>query len=277
MKRLMQSFVGLTLLAVLTVLAAPGAVLAQGKVEVLWLGQAAVRITSPGGKVIMIDPFLKKNPKTPAKWKDLKALGKVDVILVTHGHFDHIADAGALAKLTGAKIAGGAELVRNMAAYGMVPAKQVIAMNKGGTITPIGPGIKLTLVPADHSSSLGVPHPSGKGQHYVFGGPATGWVIQLENGFTIYHSGDTNVFTDMSLIAKLYPLDLAMISIGGHFTMDPRGAAHAVGQLLRPKMALPIHYGTFPPLKGTPAQFKAALGNAKVRVLDLQPGGSLKF
>jgi len=274
MRRLMQSLLGLVLLAALS---APNVAVAQGKVEVLWLGQSAVRITSPGGKVIMIDPFLKKNPKTPAQWKDLKALGKVDVILVTHGHFDHIADVGELAKLTGAKVAGGAELVRNMAAYGMVPAKQVIAMNKGGTITPIGANIKLTLVPADHSSSIGVPKPGGKGRHFVFGGPATGWVVQLENGFTIYHSGDTNVFTDMSLISRLYPIDLAMICIGGHFTMDPRGAAHAVSQLLTPKMALPIHYGTFPPLKGTPAQFKAALGNAKVKVLDLQPGGKLTF
>jgi len=274
MKRLMQSFVGL---ALLVMLAAPQAAMAQGKVEVLWLGQSAVRITSPGGKVIMIDPFLKKNPKTPAKWKDLKALGKVDVILVTHGHFDHTADAGALAKLTGAKIAGSAELVRNMAAYGMVSPKQVIAMNKGGTITPVGPGIKLTLVSADHSSSLAVTNPMTKKQEYIFGGPATGWVVQLENGFTIYHSGDTNVFTDMGLIGKLYPLDLAMVAIGGHFTMDPRGAAYAVRQFLAPKMALPIHYATFPPLKGTPAQFKAALGNAKVKVLDLQPGGTLKF
>ncbi|MDH3235280.1 MAG: metal-dependent hydrolase [Alphaproteobacteria bacterium] len=277
MKRLMQSFVSLSLITVLAALIAPNGALAQGKTEVLWLGQAAVRITSPGGKVIMIDPFLRKNPKTPAKWKDLKALGKIDVILVTHGHFDHTADAGALAKLTGAKIAGSAELVRNMAAYGMVSPKQVIAMNKGGTITPIGPNIKLTLVPADHSSSLAVTNPMTKKREYIFGGPATGWVVQLENGFTIYHSGDTNVFTDMGLIAKLYPIDLAMVAIGGHFTMDPRGAAHAVSQFLTPKMALPIHYGTFPPLKGTPAQFKAALGNAKVKVLDLQPGGALKF
>ena len=274
MRRLVQAFLGLVLLAAVS---APNAAVAQGKVEVLWLGQAAVRITSPGGKVIMIDPFLRKNPKTPAKWKDLKALGKVDVILVTHGHFDHTADAGALAKLTGAKIAGGAELVRNMAAYGMVSPKQVIAMNKGGTITPAGPGIKMTLVPADHSSSLAVPMASGKGRQYIFGGPATGWVVQLENGFTIYHSGDTNVFTDMSLIGKLYPIDLALVCIGGHFTMDPRGAAHAMSQLLTPKMALPMHYGTFPPLKGTPAQFKAALGNAKVKVIDLQPGGSMTF
>ena len=274
MRRLMQSLLGLVLLAALSV---PNAAMAQGKVEVLWLGQAAVRITSPGGKVIMIDPFLKKNPKTPAKWKDLKALGKIDVILVTHGHFDHIADVGELAKLTGAKVAGGAELVRNMAAYGLVPGKQVIAMNKGGTITPAGPNIKMTLVSADHSSSVTVPGPGGKGHQYIFGGPATGWVVQLENGFTIYHSGDTNVFGDMALIGKRYPIDLAMVCIGGHFTMDPSGAAYAVRELLAPKMALPIHYGTFPPLKGTPAQFKAALGNAKVKVIDLQPGGSVKF
>jgi L-ascorbate metabolism protein UlaG (beta-lactamase superfamily) len=274
MRRLVQTFLGLVLLAAMTV---PNAAMAQGKVEVLWLGQAAFRITTPGGKVIMIDPFLKKNPKTPAQWKDLKALGKVDVILVTHGHFDHVADVGELAKLTGAKVAGGAELVRNMAAYGMVPAKQVIAMNKGGTITPIGTNIKLTLVSADHSSSLTVAGPGGKGRQYIFGGPATGWVMQLENGFTIYHSGDTNVFTDMGLIGKLYPIDLALVCIGGHFTMDPSGAAHAVGQLLQPKMALPMHYGTFPPLKGTPAQFKAALGSAKVKVIDLQPGGKVTF
>lgn len=245
------------------------------KIEVLWLGQSTTRITSTTGKVIVIDPFLIKNPKTPAKYKDLKALGKVDVILITHGHFDHTADAVALAKLTGAKIVANGALVRQLTRFGGFPKKQTISMNKSGAVMPIGAGIKIHMVPANHSAGMVIKR-DGKGE-YVYAGEPVGYVVELENGFKIYHSGDTGIFSDMALIHSIYAPDLALICIGGHFTMDPKIAAIAMRTLLKPKMVLPIHYATFPPLKGTPAQFKAAMKGSNIKVLVAQPGQALTF
>ncbi len=273
MKRALVSMLGAALLALVL---APMPAAAQ-KAEVLWLGQAAVRITSTTGKVVMIDPSLRKHPKTPKKWKDLKALGKIDVILITHGHFDHTADVGALAKMTGAQVVGSGAIVGQLVAHGVIPRKQAISMNKGGTIMPMGPGVKISMVPADHSSSLQLVDPNTKKPHIVYAGAAVGYVITLENGFTIYHSGDTGVFSDMALIRALYKPDLAMVSIGGHFTMDPRGAAYALTVLLKPKVVIPIHYGTFPPLKGTPAELAKALGSTPIKMMAIQPGQAVKF
>ena len=268
MKRTLVSILGAALLAlVLSPLPA-----AAQKAEVLWLGQASVRITSTTGKVVMIDPFLRKNPKTPKKWKDLKALGKIDVILITHGHFDHTADVGALAKLTGAKVVGSGAMVGQLVSHGVIPKSQAISMNKGGTIMPMGPGVKISMVPADHSSSLRLVDPDIKKPRLVYAGAPVGYVITLENGFTIYHSGDTGVFGDMAFIGSYYQPDVALLPIGGHFTMDPAHAAYAVRELLKIKIVVPIHYGTFPPLKGTPEQFKAALGDYPADVVVMQPG-----
>ena len=253
-----------------------GAAPAAG-IEVLWLGQATTRITSVDGKVIVIDPFLKKNPKTPAKYKDLKALGKVDLILITHGHFDHTADIGELAKMTGAKVVGNGALPYQLAIYGVVDRSQVVSMNKSGTIAPLGPGIKIHMVPANHSSALTVTDPDSGKQRRVFSGAPVGYVIELENGFRIYHTGDTGVFGDMALINALTPPDLVLVSIGGQFTMDPKGAAIAMREFVKPKTVIPTHYGTFPPLKGTPAQFRSALGSANIEVLDVEPGDAVKF
>ncbi len=263
-------------LAALTAAALWSGVAAAQKIEVLWLGQATTRITSTTGKVIVIDPFLKKNPKTPAKYKDLKALGKVDVILITHGHFDHTADAVALAKMNGAKIVANGALVRQLTRFGGFPKKQTISMNKSGAVMPIGAGIKIHMVPANHSAGMAIKRADGK-REIVYAGEPVGYVVELENGFKIYHSGDTGIFGDMALIHSLYAPDLALICIGGHFTMDPKIAAIAVRTLLKPKMVLPIHYATFPPLKGTPAQFKAAMKGSNIKVLDAQPGQALTF
>ena len=252
------------------------------EVEVLWLGHATVRITSVKGKVIVIDPFLTKNPKTPKKYKDLKALGKVDLILVTHGHNDHMNDLAELARITGAPVLGAYGLVRNLAALGFLNPRKIIAMNKGGTATPLGRGIKIHMVPAEHASSLdfkfmGLLKPNAKTLQMREGGVAVGYVVELENGFKIYHSGDTAVFGDMALIHKFYKPDLAMVCIGGHFTMDPIGAAYAVRELLKPKQVIPIHYGTYPVINRTPAEFKKALGVSTIKVLDVKPGQTVKF
>jgi L-ascorbate metabolism protein UlaG (beta-lactamase superfamily) len=250
---------------------------AQAAAEVLWLGQATVKITSVEGKVIVIDPFLKKNPKTPAKYKDLKALGKVDLILITHGHFDHVADLKELAAMSGAKVVGNGAMTRQLAQFGVIGAKQGISMNKSGTIMPL-PGIKVHMVPAEHSSALTLPHPKTGDRHTLYAGMPVGYVVELEDGFKIYHSGDTGVFGDMGLlVGEMHSPDVALICIGGHFTMDPAGAAYAVKNLLNADKIIPIHYGTFPPLKGTPAQLKAALGGMASKVMDVVPGQAVTF
>jgi L-ascorbate metabolism protein UlaG (beta-lactamase superfamily) len=247
-----------------------------GKTEVLWLGQAAFKITTPKGKVIVIDPFLVKNPKTPDQYKDLKALGNVDMIIVTHGHFDHTADLPALAELTGAKVLMNADMGTTYGTLGIVPAKQLLRFNKSGPVKP-DEGITVTMVHAEHSSSVVHTDPETKKQTVHPGGEPVGYIIKLENGFTIYHAGDTGVFADMKFIGEYYKPDLALLPIGGHFVMDPAHAAYATRTMLKPKHVVPMHYGTFPPLKGTPDEFKKALGKTQTKVHVMQPGDTLKF
>ncbi len=247
-----------------------------GKTEVLWLGQAAFKITTPKGKVIVIDPFMVKNPKTPAAYKDLKALGNVDMILVTHGHFDHTADLPALAELTGAKVLMNADMGTTYGTLGIVPAKQLLRFNKSGPVKP-AEGITVTMVHAEHSSSVVHTDPETKKQTVHPGGEPVGYIIKLENGFTIYHAGDTGVFSDMKFIGEYYKPDLALLPIGGHFTMDPAHAAYATRTMLKPKHVVPMHYGTFPPLKGTPEEFKKAMGKTSIKVHAMSPGDTIKF
>ncbi len=245
--------------------------------ELWWLGQSAFRITTPGGKVIVIDPFISKNPKTPAEYKDLKTLGKVDLILVTHAHGDHLGDAPKLAKMHKAPMWGPPGLASSLVTLGVLPAKLAPRMNKGGVITPLGPDIKITMVRAEHSSELVWKNPrSGKKEVHV-GGEPVGFIIELENGFKIYHMGDTTLFADMSFIAEYYLPDLLLIPIGGHFVMSPKDAAHATNKLLRPRYAIPIHYGTIPVLKGTPDEYLAALGKTSTKVFAIDPGDKVNF
>jgi L-ascorbate metabolism protein UlaG (beta-lactamase superfamily) len=260
------------LLALATLCSAVAAFAQAGKTEVLWLGQAATRITTPGGKVIMIDPWLTSNPKTPANFKELSALGKIDLILVTHAHFDHFADAPALAKMHNVPMWGPAGMNQ--------PAELAPRFGKGGTIMPFGPaGVKITAVHAEHSSELAYKNPAtGKDEVHV-GGEPVGFILEMENGFKIWHMGDTGVFGDMRLIGDMYRPDLVLIPIGGHFVMNPRDAAMAVRDMIRPKYALPIHYGTTPQLAGTAAEFNAALGTAPgtARMLVVDPGQKVAF
>jgi L-ascorbate metabolism protein UlaG (beta-lactamase superfamily) len=249
-----------------------------GKTEVLWLGQAATRITTPGGKVIVIDPWLTSNPKTPANFKDLAALGKVDLILVTHAHYDHIADAPALAKMHNVPVYGPAGLNDSWVKLGVLPVELSPRFGKGGTITPFGPnGPKITAVHAEHSSELTWKNPVTNKEELHVGGEPVGFILEMENGFKIYHMGDTGVFGDMRMIGDMYRPDLVLVPIGGHFVMNPQDAAMAMRELVRPKYALPIHYGTIPQLRGTPAEFKAALGNSPVQMLVVNPGEKVEF
>jgi len=248
-----------------------------GQVEVLWLGHAATKITSVNGKTILIDPGITTIPTSPEKYKNLDNLGKIDLILVTHGHGDHVSDLGAIAKKSGAKVVAAYELVLQMASLGIIKKEQAIYMNKGGMVTPLGPDIKIHMVPAEHSSSIQLPNPKPGEITFVDAGNPVGYVIELENGFKIYHSGDTDVFSEMALIGEMYAPDLAMVCVGGHFTMDGKGAAYALSKMIKPKQVIPIHYATFPLLYGTPDQLKKALGASPIKVLDVKPGDTVKF
>ncbi len=247
---------------------------ARAEADVLWYGQSAFRITAASGTVVLIDPFISKNPKTPDDLKDISKIGKVDMILLTHGHGDHVGDTVAIAKQTGAKVLINADMGRTFATLGWLDYKQMIRFNKSG---PVKVGdVTVTMTHAEHSSDVSHKDDSGKETMHPGGEPA-GYIIELADGQKFYHAGDTGVFADMAFIGSYYKPDVAMLPIGGHFTMDPAHAAYAVKTLLKTKTVVPMHYGTFPPLKGTPEEFKAALGDTDTNVVVMQPGDTRKF
>jgi len=198
---------------------------------------------------------------------------------VTHGHTDHIGDLPELATLSGATVVANYELAGNLVGLGLIDGSKAIGMNMGGTITPPGSTIKIHMVHAEHTSSADVLalKPESTGARYISGGTAVGYVIEFENGFTVYISGDTDVFGDMALINRFFKPDLALVCIGGHFTMDPEHAAYAVRELIKPKQVIPMHWGTLPVINRTPAEFKSALGSSPIKVLDIKPGETLTF
>jgi L-ascorbate metabolism protein UlaG (beta-lactamase superfamily) len=265
------------LLAVACALPAGPEAQPAGKAELLWLGQAAWKITTPGGKVIVTDPWLTQNPKTPADYKDLTKLGKVDLILITHGHGDHVGDVKALAAMTSAKVYGPAGLIATLIDLGWVSPEQGVRFGKGGKVQPLGPQITITQTRAEHSSEVTVTDPATKKSTTYPGGEPAGFIIELENGFKIYHMGDTGLFGDMKLIGDYYKPDLILMPIGGHFVMDPKDAAYATREFLKPKFVIPMHYGTTPVLKGTPQEYLAALGQTTTKVFVMNPGDKLEF
>jgi len=246
------------------------------RTEVLWLGQSCFRITTPSGKVIITDPWLIANPKTPAAFKKLEALGKIDVILVTHGHPDHFADAPALARMHNVPLTAPGDLNSSIMNLGILPASLLPRFNKGGTVSPVA-GIKVTAVRAEHSSPLVWRNPVTDKDETHVGGEPLGYIIELENGFRIYHAGDTAVFGDMKWIGERYKPDLALVPIGGNFTMDPVDAAYAVRELIKPKIAMPMHYGANPAAKGTAKEFVEAMSGSGVKVIVPEPGEPIFF
>ncbi|MFN4361195.1 MAG: metal-dependent hydrolase [Hylemonella sp.] len=278
MRKLLSRLIPSSLAALLLLGTTVSALAQSGKTEVLWLGQATVRITTPGGKVIVIDPWLRTNPKTPASFKNLEALGKVDLVLVTHGHFDHIADAPDLAKMHKVPLYGPAGLNQTLTTLGVLPMDLSPRFGKGGTIQPFGPGgVKITATRAEHSSEYAWKNPATTKDEVHVGGEPVGFIVEMENGFKVYHMGDTGLFGDMKFIGEYYKPDLVLIPIGGHFVMNPADAAYAVKNYLKPRYALPIHYGTIPVLRGTPEEFAAALGSEANKMLKVQPGEKVDF
>jgi L-ascorbate metabolism protein UlaG (beta-lactamase superfamily) len=228
--------------------------------RITWLGHAAFRVDSPGGKVLLLDPWL-GNPKAP---HGADSLDRLDVILPTHAHSDHLGDTVALARRFQPEVPCVFELHLYLQRKGV---KETRPMNKGGTQTVAG-GIRVTMVSADHSAGF-VDTEDAPGT--IYGGEPCGFVVELENGFRFYHAGDTNVFGDMKWIGELYRPDVALLPIGGLFTMGPREAAAAT-RLLGVKTVVPMHYGTFPPLAGTPDELVRELGTSDVQVVALRPG-----
>src|SRR2546428_6139945 len=237
--RLVTGLGGLVVMAMLALVPARAQ---TGKAEIQWLGQAATKITTPGGKIIVIDPWLTTNPKTPAQYKNLDALGKVDLILVTHAHGDHLGDAPELARKHNAPMWAPAGLAASLASLGLVPQELSNRMAQGGSIMPFGPNsVKITMVHAEHNSELVWTNPATGKNEIHFGGEPCGFIIQLENGFKIYHMGDTGLFGDMKMIGEYYKPDLVLIPIGGGpFVMNPADAAYATRNFLKPKNALPF-------------------------------------
>ena len=247
------------------------------QVTVQWLGHASFKLTSVAGKVILIDPYITKNPKLSAEQKDLTKLGKIDLILVTHAHGDHVGDGPALAKLHNAPLYGPSGLNNTLVALGELPTELAPRFNKGGVITPLGEGIKIIMTRAEHSSEYAWTNPKTSQLEVHVGGEPAGFIIEFENGFKVYHMGDTGLFGDMSLIGSYYQPDLILIPIGGHFVMNPKDAAYATRQYLKPKYAIPMHYGTNPNLKGTPEEYIEAMGKSTTKVLNMKFWEVVKF
>lgn len=232
-------------------------------VKVTWLGHSTFVIETPSNKRLIIDPWLETNPSCP---DDMKDPGPLDAILVTHGHGDHFADVVDLAKSTGATIVAMVEIA-GWLEYKGLDASKLVGMNKGGTAEVAGCRVHMTH--AIHSSSI------QDDNKMIYGGEPVGFVIEIENGYKIYHSGDTALMSDMDIIGRMLEPDLALLCIGDHFTMGPRSAAEAI-RMLGVKTVVGMHYGTFPVLTGTPEQLRQEAKDIDgLEVIELEPGQSI--
>lgn len=227
-----------------------------------YLGHATVRCDLPGGEVVLIDPWVQNNPACP---DSLKQFDRLDAVLITHAHFDHMGDAVEICqRYKPRKIVASFEICSWLGSKGV---ENCSGMNLGGSQEVLD--LHVTMVRADHSCGL------TDGDQILYGGVAAGYIVRLPGGYTFYHAGDTALFSDMQLIGEMYRPELAFLPIGDLFTMDPRQAARAC-RFLGVRRVIPIHWGTFPPLTGTPAQLEKALDDQGITcdVVTLKPGES---
>ncbi len=228
---------------------------------ITWLGHAVVQITTARGTEILIDPFIEHNPKYP---KSHRLPQKLDLLLLTHGHSDHIADAAAVAKRHGPEVIAMVELAGWLQSKGVEHAK---GMNLGGSCKV--KDVTVSMVQARHSTGI------DDGGKTLYGGEPAGYVLTIDDGPVLYHAGDTAAFLDMQLIRDLYAPELGFLPIGDYYTMGPKGAAVAA-RYLGLKTVVPIHYGTFPVLTGTPAELEQQLSGSGIQVLRAEPGEVLR-
>jgi L-ascorbate metabolism protein UlaG (beta-lactamase superfamily) len=245
-----------------------------------WFGHAAFQITTPKGKVLLIDPWL-SNPSNPdaKEGKDpLAAVTQVDYILLTHGHRDHVGESVEIAKKTGAALIANPELAGNLVKLVDFPAKQATdgTMGIGGEVQIADGEVTVAMTPAVHSSSVFNPKAGPNEPERAYGGNPAGYVIAVKGGPTIYHSGDTAYFRDMETIGESYSIDVALLNIGGHYGMEPRMAAKAA-QSVRAKIAIPQHFGTFPGIAQTADGFAAELKKLNIRFFEMKPGDTVVF
>ena len=242
--------------------------------QLTWYGQSAFKIVTPTGKILLIDPWI-TNPKNENAKDDLAKLDKVDLIFVTHGHGDHVGDAVEIGRRTRAKLVANYDVgdaVVKFLGYPPDLAEMDTIGGIGGELSLLDGEVKVLFVRAHHGSGVTVDEKSGP----RYGGSPGGFVIAIRNGPTIYHTGDTDVFGDMSLISQFQKINVMLTCIGDHFTMGPVRAAHAV-KLVNPDMVVPMHFATFPVLTGTPKAFATALKEqgAKSEMREMKIGETI--
>src|ERR1043165_549928 len=267
--------------AVLFVLAAAAQRASAQETKIKWFGHAAFSITTPKGKVLLIDPWL-TNPSNPdaKNGKDpLASVPKVDYILLTHGHRDHVGDAVEIAKKTGAILICNPELAGNLVKLADFPAKRAetdAIMGIGGEIQIADGEVTVAMTPAVHSSSVFNPKAGPTEAERAYGGNPAGFVLIIKDGPTIYHSGDTAYFKDMETIGESYAIDLALLNIGGHFGMEPHMAARAA-KSVGAKLAVPQHYATFPGIAPDATGFAAELKRLNIPFYEMKPGETISY
>ncbi|HIJ87664.1 MAG TPA: metal-dependent hydrolase [Desulfuromonadales bacterium] len=263
MKRIARALIALTALTL-----SPLTAFAATTTDITWYGHSAFKITTPTGKVLLIDPWL-ANPANPKGKELLAGLDKADQILLTHAHGDHIGNTVEIAKKTGAKLVASNDLMKALVKYADFPAKQAApsgAGNAGGTVILLEGEVKVTFTHAVHSSSLEYEDKAGPPKSIAYAGNPGGFVIAVAGGPTIYHTGDTDLFSDMKLIGNVANVDVMLTCIGDKMTMGPESAAAAV-ELVNPKMVIPMHFGTYAALTGTPEAFEQALKKRNLKTV----------